>query len=211
MSVHFPDSNATFIHVPKTGGTSFYEWIKRNIPVYDQQLDNIYALSCVDGAKAQWGDLGTVFTFVRNPYSRLVSMYHYQIKKAKMQLQSNSSPQARLRSIKILALASNGFDYWLECIYYQKKELLDIHPDPSTITVSSWFNGTVPDIVVKTEELGSEFYKIAELLTAGQSTDPLPWINTSEHKPYRDYYNAKTIGWVSEQFHDDLEMFEYTF
>jgi len=218
MSVHFPDSNATFIHVPKTGGTSFYKWIKKNISVYDQQPDNSYVLSCVDGAKAQWGNLGTVFSFVRNPYSRLVSMYHYQYAKAlehvqrKEQFFRHPMPMKYTDYLKIIAVSSKGFDYWLECVYFRKKELFSVHDaSPETMTVSSWFNGTVPDIIIRTEELNTEFYKISDLLTAGVCKDPLPWINTTEHRPYRDYYTPKTIGWVAEQFRDDLEIFGYQF
>lgn len=213
MAVHFPSANATFIHVPKTGGTSFYEWIEANAQPYDMQMINVYATGCVDGARKQWGELGTVFSFVRNPYSRLVSMYHYQWKEAERHLANNTgTPKDRIEFARTAAVSRKGFDYWIECMYFCKTELFAIaDADPKRVTVSSWFNGTVPDIWIKTENLNVEFYKIQDLLLGGDRSVPLPWTNVSEHKPYRDYYNATTKRWVAEQFREDLELFEYQF
>lgn len=213
MAVHFPIANATFIHVPKTGGTSFYSWIEDNLVSYDIQTTNVYETGCVEGAEKQWGDLGTIFSFVRNPYSRLVSMFHFQWKEAEQYLTSNiGSAHDRIGYARTAAISRKGFDYWLECMYFRKPELFAIaDADPERVTVSSWFNGRKPDVWIKTENLKDDFHIIQDLLTGGICKVPLPWINTSEHKPYRDYYNSTTKRWVAEQFREDLEAFDYQF
>lgn len=217
MSVHFPEVKATFIHVPKTGGTSFYQWIDSAGLVYDKQEINHFTVGSINGARQQWGDLGTVFSFVRNPYSRLVSMYHYHYEKARLYVNNpnliNKDDLAMSFTdyLRVLSVSSRGFDYWLECIYYGKKELYGKHATRDEVTISSWFNGEMPNIIIKTEELNQEFNKIYQLLTDGQCTIPLPWINTSNHKSYQEYYNSKSKQWVADQFKDDLELFDYTF
>jgi hypothetical protein len=212
MPVHFPDVKATFIHVPKTGGTSFYEWIGRNMETYEQLPHNDYANGCMDAARARWGDLGTTFSFVRNPYSRLVSMYTYHYTKAREYVAnpSNHLPMKLVDYMRVIAVSQKGFDYWLECVCYDKPELYNIgDAAPDRMSVSSWFNGTMPDIIIKTEELNQEFYRIQNLL--GSRFEPLPWVNTSEHKPYREYYNTDTRRMVEMKFKDDLDNFNYEF
>jgi len=216
MAVHFPKADATFIHVPKTGGTSFYDWISRNVVDYDQQPNNNYEHGSIDGARRQWGNLGTIFSFARNPYSRLVSMYLYQYNEATNQIKAHQEGKAisgsLLDHLKLIAVSKKGFDYWVKCICADSEEIYSIYDgDPSTILVSSWYNGTVPNIIIKTEELNTEFYKIADLLTNGQSTEPLPWINTTQHTHYRDYYTSETQQLVYNKFKDDLELFRYKF
>lgn len=215
MPVHFPSVKATFIHVPKTGGTSFYNWLQDNMEDYIQVDMNSYENGSIDGATKLWGDLGTVFSFVRNPYSRLVSMYTYQYAKAKAQiLNPGNLPKYMTVSdyLKIISVSQKGFDYWLQCICNDSDEIYKVSDaSPDQITVSSWFNGSLPDIIIKTENLNDEFYKIQNLLTNGQCKVPLPWANTSDHKPYREYYTEETRKLVERKFADDLNNFGYDF
>ena len=215
MAVHFPQQRATFIHVPKTGGTSFYTWIEKNLTGYDQQAENIYETGCVVGAIKQWNDLGTVFSFVRNPYSRLVSMYEYQFIKAKQHVEmykpGTPMQDSYMDHLKLIALSRKGFDHWVTAICTDDPAIYSIYDGhPDRISVASWFRGSMPNFVIKTENLNQEFYKIRELLAPG-NTDPLPWVNTTEHKPYREYYNETTKQLVAEKFKDDLDLFDYDF
>jgi Sulfotransferase family len=217
MAVHFPNIPATFIHVPKTGGTSFYTWISKNVTNFKQQANNNYAEGSVDGATAQWGELGTVFSFVRNPYSRLVSMYEYHYNKAKEHLDRHKQdPNAKLPVsiidyLQTIAISKKGFDYWVTALCNGSEELFKINDaNPKQITVTSWYNNKLPDIIIKTEDLNQEFYKIQNLLVKN-CNDPLPWVNVTKHKPYREYYNSDTRKLVAERFKEDLDNFNYDF
>jgi Sulfotransferase family len=216
MPVHFPKVKATFIHVPKTGGTSFYHWIDKNIKDFDRLDDNNYATGSVDGAAKVWGDLGIVFSFVRNPYSRLVSMYEYMYAEAVKEI-SRHVPGGKLTDsymdhLKLISVSKKGFDYWVTSICTDSPEIYSIYDgDPNTINVCSWYNQKIPDIIIKTEDLDKEFYKIQDLLTDGLCRDPIPWVNTTKHKPYQDYYNDVTRKLVSKKFAQDLDTFKYTF
>jgi hypothetical protein len=45
----------------------------------------------------------------------------------------------------------------------------------------------------------------------GTPTRPLDKVNTSQHRPYQEYFDRDLIGWVSELYQKDLEMFDYRF
>jgi len=216
MSIHFSDIPATFIHVPRTGGTSFYKWVQKNIRNYVKLPEHNYATGSIENAQKTWNNLGTTFSFVRNPYSRLVSMYEYQYAKAKILIKDYQPGSLRgdgyLDHLRLIALSRKGFNYWIECICTNKTEIYNIYDgDPNQVSVNSWFSGQMPNIVIKTEELNTEFYKIQDLLTGGSCRDPLPWVNTVDHKPYQEYYNDNTRQMVAEKFKDDLTMFGYKF
>jgi hypothetical protein len=51
MSIHFPKIPATFIHVPRTGGTSFYKWVSYLILVPTCYLLNKNMLIILSGAE----------------------------------------------------------------------------------------------------------------------------------------------------------------
>jgi hypothetical protein len=216
MSIHFPDIPATFIHVPRTGGTSFYKWVQKNIPNYIRLPEHNYATGSIENVQKTWNDLGTTFSFVRNPYSRLVSMYEYQYTKAKILIKDYQPGSLRgdsyLDHLRLIALSRKGFNYWIECICTNKEEIYNIYDgDPNQVSVNSWFSGQYPNIIIKTEELNKEFYKIQDLLTGGSCRDPLPWVNAVDHKPYQEYYNDTTRQMVAEKFKDDLTIFGYEF
>lgn len=58
-----------FIHIPKCAGRSISE-------AFNQPFDH-YTASYYQTKHPDWWNEYTVFTTVRNPYQRLVSMYHY--------------------------------------------------------------------------------------------------------------------------------------
>jgi hypothetical protein len=65
------DKKILFIHIPKTGGNSFLTH-----PFY---LEKIVGLGHFESQKLDYtkNNYDTIFTIVRNPYSRLISAYFY--------------------------------------------------------------------------------------------------------------------------------------
>ena len=45
----------------------------------------------------------------------------------------------------------------------------------------------------------------------GIEMPPIPKINTSKHKKYREYYNEHTKNLVADCFKKDIELFNYEF
>ena len=206
MAIHFPIP-ATFIHIPRTGGKSFEYWVKANITDY-----NIQGANCkLEQAKEIWPDLGLVFTFVRNPFDRLVSMYHYvgQEAERRIALRKTQTVDTSIEDdVRALRLYQKGFKDWITADVgeFENKELAfwySVRQD----TQVSWIN-TSADLIIKTENINQEFYKVQELLNCSV---PLLHVNTSSHNHYREYYNSQTQRLVETIFAEDLAAFEYKF
>ena len=242
VSIYFPNTPATFIHIPRTGGTSFKSWAKTNIPS-SQELplpdfipSNTNIIPNRQHLVSVWGNLGTEFAFVRNPYDRLVSLYHYMGQWAEQRFADNKNKLATgvdfvktfpyQSSNAITAIQDDkrlidyynlGFENWLNSVFYNRDDIYSKtgHGTRHIIdhfwrgeTQLSWFNGQLPDVIIKTEELDTEFYIIQNLLNCHV---PLPIENSSRHDHYQAYYNSSTKKLVETVFAEDLAAFEYKF
>jgi len=239
MSIHFLDVPATFIHIPRTGGTSFKWWIMKNIQGW--KADGFH--DKVHHAQPVWNDLGLVFTFVRNPYDRMLSVFHFigqqttkRIEDRKLHNQIgkdwDSSPlTAHKRSReqemfdllvgdnRMLEIYEKGFDYWLELLYQDADEFYengrnnswprgDKIPHRRNDPQVSWIKDAVNPLIIKTENLDTEFKKIQKLLKCNK---PLGKVNTTTHLHYRDVYSNSSRKLIELMFKEDLDTFNYDF
>ena len=242
MSIYFPNTPATFIHVPRTGGTSFKNWLVTNNidhrtvaqPVWNTQ--NISVAPDRNYINQLYPDLGTVFTFVRNPFNRAVSLYHYMGQWAEQRFADNKNKLSKgigfvktfpYQSSNIITAIQDdkrlidyynlGFDNWVNAVFHNRQDIYNKtgHGTRHIIdhfwrgeTQLSWFNGQLPNIVIKTEQLGEQFDAIQQLL---ECNVPLPVDNVSRHLDYREYYSTKTRQLVEAVYQEDLAAFEYKF
>lgn len=216
MALHFasplPDliRPMTFIHVPKTAGTSFVDWVVANqIPHESRGMH-----ATLHRVREFWPDLGYTFGFVRNPYARLVSYFHYVGQQAEAKLAAMAQghvPKKRIdpqHAHLILQDYRQGFHYWFTREY---------HGDPTALTTDKTFmNWRQPqtywirdcDRVMRVEDLDQEFGWIKSYFHVVQD---LPHVNSSQHGDYRDYYNTETRSMVQQMWGEDLDRFQYVF
>lgn len=242
MSIYFPNTPATFIHVPRTGGTSFKNWLVTNNidhqtvaqPTWNTQ--NISVAPDRNYINQLHPNLGTVFTFVRNPFDRAVSLYHYMGQWAEQRFADNKNKLSKgidfvktfpYQSSNIITAIQDdkrlidyynlGFDNWINSVFNNRLDIYNKtgHGTRHIIdhfwrgeTQLSWFNGHMPNIAIKTELLGEQFHIIQQLIGCNE---PLPVDNVSRHLDYREYYSTKTRQLVEEVYQEDLTAFEYKF
>lgn len=202
MSIYFPDISATFIHIPRTGGTSFERWVNEN---------KITHINKDTHRKVDVSDKGLIFGFVRNPFDRMVSLFHYIGQNAERRLNALKTIKeidgkfntVIRKDLEIFRLYESGFSNWIE--NFTKGE----GPDWAwrKDNQSSWF-GDKDCLVLKTENLSVDFSHIQDLFNC---YDPLPKTNISEHRDYHVYYNSDSKRIVERLFKDDLDKFNYGF
>jgi hypothetical protein len=126
------------------------------------------------------------FSFIRNPWSRAVSLYHYHRK----------SP------IKY-PLAQLSFEEWVEGggTGTARKSMFDFICDES--------GNVIIDFVGRYENLATDFAHVCAKIGVKDAT--LPHLNRSSLGTYVDYYSEKSRNTVGEWAAKDIEAFGYKF
>ncbi len=145
-----------------------------------------------------------IFTFVRNPFTRLVSffqnMYKYQNRRSYL---SN-----RPRNIFFWFLKISSFND----LIYKISKIPDFHADrhfiPGYVRIDTARDlGIKVDFIGKFETFEQDFEKIRERF----NLLPLEHHNQSSgaHEDWRDYYTPQTAKMVYQRYRRDFEMFGY--
>jgi hypothetical protein len=141
-----------------------------------------------------WGKYFT-FAFVRNPWDRMVSTYHY----LKMLM---AKPGAKERQPDNYALIERSPDFasflrWSRLTENDMTSLLVDDDGVALVEFIGRFECLPEDVARVSERIGIPL--------------ELPHLNTSEHGGYRDYYTPATQAIVAKNFARDIERFGYIF
>jgi len=193
----------TFIHIPKTGGNTITAWLKKNFNTHVTKGKQHATLP--QAQQIYQKDTGFTYCVVRNPWDYCVSWYTFKIYlceayirevEADPQLENTkdrynvAKQQATLQRLK-----EEGFEHWLKT--FSRKQ--------------QWNWAKDCDHVMKLENLIHDFKVVQEKLNCYV---PLGHINKTPNriKNYRDYYTEQdSIDYVSQQYRQDIEQFNYAF
>jgi len=187
-----------FVHVPKTGGCA----ISHALGGKTKEINTHRPLFGVDKGER------FAFGFIRNPWDRMVSLYHYLCQKTFKRTDNFDQDEVR----------AAGFKSWLmgEAFYMQEDYLPTGEPwvvggkgdlpPMQRRTQMYWLEGC--DYIGRFEDLEKEYQTICQKIDI--PAKPLSIINTSQHGHYRDYYDAESREFIAYHFSDDVR-FGYTF
>ena len=177
-----------FIHINKTGGSS----VEKALGI---RLDHSTAAEKYAQLGSQAWSRKFVFTFVRNPWDKVVSHYHYRVKTNQTGLGDNPIP----------------FEEWLHRVfvdrdpqYYDKPRMF--MPQRQWLVSSS--DELLVDYVGRFERLEEDFRHVCAELGLQAS---LGHAKPSSRGSYQQYYNEAGRAIVEAQFAEDIEAFGYTF
>jgi hypothetical protein len=191
---------ATFIHVPKTGGTSVQKWLFKNFTTDKRAKHCSYKQ-----ALETYGDLGWTYAVVRNPWARVVSAYFFSIEQwqLKLDLIDNGTIQKpwKLHNTREyvesqLEELNKGFNHFV----FNGEDPLLLDPQVDYV------RGV--DYVMKLDNIQEEFKVVQEKLNCFKD---LPHKNGSSHNHYSAYYNKNTRRAVEERYKADIEIFDFKF
>jgi len=206
------DYKAAFIHTPKCAGTTVRELIKKD---YKESIAYI-----PDNRSRHWArannltlqkdwyfhttsmpDFPFLFTFVRNPFSRLVSFWFYAKARNRRWLPWELSFYEFIKLVTKQTFDQKRDDFFAWS-----------HVRPYTHEDSVIFSNGSPaiDYIGKVENYQIDLGVIFTNLDL-----PVPpeeeRVRTTDHLHYSRYYNKESIEIVSEFYSDDLEYFGYEF
>ena len=179
-----------FFHLPKTGGLAVSDALFGNrasghISVEDAKL-------AFGAWRFRWF---FKFCFVRNPWDRLVSAYHYLRK---------GHPKSPIVPLLQAGSFAEFVANHLNTPVVAREE--HIRPQHSYVTDSA--GRLVVDFVGRFERLAHDYDVVARRLGVNR---PLTTTNRSDHDDYRRYYDAATQARVAEFYRKDIELFDYRF
>lgn len=192
-----------FIHIPKTGGTSIAEpgyqdskgALTGLLGEHDHiQAGHIRAVGLKERMGENW-DHYFKFAFVRNPWDRMVSLYHYFLQ----------DPEKQASELgKRIAACDNFTDF---CARLESLDL-DAHFDEQIGYLIDYNGNNLIDYVGRFETFEQDYENICTRLAL--PVTKLPHHRKSAHKKYQQYYDDKTAEIIAERYRNDIAAFNYS-
>jgi len=201
--------DAVFLWVPKTAGTSVYtvlssfgcyrlktrRAVQRTFPqrgLVTFKHMNYRMLVEAGEISREFDERAYKFAFVRNPYDRAVSLFHF------------------LHGKGHHADVDGFLSFWRRIV---STELPVVGPDKVVgIGICNpqvrWLEGTKIDFLGRFERIDEDFPVLLEQL--GHPNVALPWANATQHAPYRDYYCDESKTLIEQHFAEDFSAFGYS-
>jgi len=189
----FDRNKCIFFHIPKAAGTSVC------LSLFGCQTGHLNFNSLYN-SNPQKASTYFKFTFVRNPWSRLVSAYHF--------LQAGGMYESDKvwadNNIKAYSEFSDFVYKWVN----QENVNSFTHFIPQHKFISDE-NGVIrADFVGKTENIQKDFQVVSSILGLDAK---LQHSNKSNHNSYVDYYDNRTKAIVASVYEKDINLFGYEF
>lgn len=180
-----------FFHIPKTAGLAVSEALFGN---HGAGHITVEAARVVFGRRRFQSYFK--FAFVRNPWDRLVSAYHY------LRAGHPTSP------IAVDLQKCRDFQEFVTELLHDPRVASEQHIQPQHQFVTDSRGRLAVDFVGRFERLAEDFAYIADRVHPGAA---LGVTNPSRHEGYRTYYSDVTRAIVGEFYHRDIALFGYKF
>ena len=198
-----------FVHINKSGGGVITNNMAKNgkltINNYHRSLNKMlhlakraYNISCDDLY---------IFTMVRNPYERMLSMYLFYKSKNNNEFFSGDP------------IIDNDFNNWIKYIYSNNFDKTKVHSDVNVFEYcfSNQLNWLKDDYgnMLKVDKIfrheKNEYEELFKNIMKLENYDIKSKIHPTKHDHYSKYYNEESIELVKKHYQEDLDYFGYTF
>lgn len=220
-----------FFSNPKTGSETVrkilnpYSEIK-GIPLWEQSEDNPFYTHIrpvevreIFRHRGRDYDSYYTFTFVRNPWARMVSLYEMIFGEHREHGPISWLPD-RLRRLLGCHPSPGGFRRWLASIRPDgpgaggpPNQRWRVYGAYSIENYAGDEKGNIlVDDIVRLERINIELAPILDNIgLADAASDNIPKINTRDHPPYESYYDEESVEVVRQRYAYAIERFGYGF
>ena len=193
--IGYDERKCIFVHIPKTAGISLTNSLFNNMGGSHRTMKN-YMLYYNN---KEFNDYYK-FCFVRNPWDRLVSSYHF-LKQGgfneidKSWAEENLSKFSNFENFIMNGLKENKIQKYFHFIPQYKFVMI--------------CNKVMVDKVYKFEDIGAAFEDLQEIFC---TRSILQHSNkTKKRSNYKEFYNREMVEVVSEVYKKDIKLFNYKF
>lgn len=197
-----------FVHVQKTGGVTVGQVLEETVPDVrrwpERGIKHATLAQLLD-AEPELASYWT-FSFVRNPWSRLVSWWAMVERFDELARQGVERAQARFDNNAFLRTSREYADF--ETFVMQGPDELARLRTPQLTYLTS--DAKEIDFLGRTESFQADLRSVLDHLGLELPAE-LPHRNRSPHAHYTTYYSARSRDRVAELFASDIEAFGYQF
>ena len=201
-----------FVRIPKNASTSIFNHlgdlnlVKKHEKSFEKFLNNKVYRGWFSPTHAKPDEIHTIlgnmvhnymsFAVARNPYDRMVSMYHFASKNKLNNIYGIPKEPSFKEFCEIL---SDKYDN-------KDKNFIAIHPQ------SDWLEGAFkPNFILKFERLNKDFAKMLNECGVKHINPSLPKDNSSKRGHYRDYFDHQSRKITEKIFEKDFDKFKYKY
>lgn len=189
------DLKAVFLHIPKTGGSS----VASALGISNKELVVGRTKHHIVPDKIPAGYLR--FSFVRNPWDRMISYYMFRTKEERAQSRRNVHPRERELGFKEWLFALDEFAEWENINPAFKIAIL---PQAETL-------GELPDFIGRFENLEGDFHALCARIRIAPPILKNKNRTDSKIAHYSSYYDDESRAWVAKRFQSDIKAYDYSF
>lgn len=172
-----------FCHIPKTGGSSIES-------SFGLRKDHLYLKELRGYQKNHYRS----FSFVRNPWDRIVSSFCFSKKPAEVFAENNRAE----------------FENYVYKSYFEIKDPAKKEMDPQTWWIKNGYGEIDVDFIGRFENLNSDFIEMQKKFKI--SLPPIPHVNKTIRDHYSKYYSSKQLVLlVEDMYREEVELFGYSF
>jgi hypothetical protein len=194
--------DALYIRMPRCGSTSIASFCKKNkVPFYSDRdmgfwgrdtllkkntSDQLYQCVLNYVGKEKY-EKDYIFSSVRNPYSRAVSIFNHRTWRS-------------LKTFKDFCSAINNEEYPSLSAKWHSAPIIDHLLNGDDLQV---------DFIIRLENHQEDLGIVCDKI--GVPRQQLPHKNKSKYKPYTEYYDDESRQMVEEKYGNDIDYFGYEF
>lgn len=203
-----------FVHIPKCAGSGMAQRLfseNKKLNALSQEYDKHESAYLI--ANSMRYDLYLEFYkfgFVRNPFDRMVSWFHYY------QNLWETSKEKPCSEKCIDSFKKMNFEEWVKRLQpyeaggCRSETACPFHFIANQYEYLIWKDGKIfVDFIGRFEEIDKDWSVVCERI--GIEKSKLKISNKSERKEYKEYYTEETKSIITKQYSKDLDFFKYCF
>lgn len=196
-----PEKGLVYFHIPKVATSSIVESIT-GVGAKDDYM--VHTLAKAVNSLTETEENYFKFSFVRNPFERLVSCYESKYHEDRKHLRVLTY---LTYDYYLLGYMKNdqGFEHFIHKVCSLPDGLRDLHVKSQYRILCDKKGRLRVNYVGKYEDLENDYRVIKEKY----SVEPLPHFNKSKHRDWKDYYTLESAQLVYNTYRLDFEKFGY--
>jgi len=192
------EHGVVFIHIPKNAGTSIYSTFGMDVPPNTHCPVAGFLAADAEAYRAAYS-----FGFVRNPWDRMVSAFHY-LKEKPISDDDKRWATANLSDFETFQAFMAG----LQNRNFRNRVLIWRHFKPQWHFLADWSGKDAVSFIGRYENLEADIAEIGEAIGVEPA---LTRENVTQKAHYSTYYTPESRALVERMYREDLQRYGYTF